>query len=72
MTQSYENYRAELIAQDVTPPSRECWEREVTQAQPHTVDFTVTPEMAQHGELAVGNYRNHFGHDHQLIRTERL
>lgn len=70
--QSYESYRAELIAQEVRPMSRKSWEAEVKRSQPHTVAFTVTPEMARIGSLPVGQYRNHFGVDYQLIRTERL
>ena len=71
-TQSYESYRAELIAQEVTPLSREAWQREIDRSKPHTVMFEVTPEMARIGQLPVGKYRNHFGVDFQLLRTERM
>lgn len=72
MTQSYESYCADLRAQDVAPQSREAWERDCDLAKPHTVDFTVTKTMSQHGSLEPGRYRNHFGLNQQLIRTERL
>ena len=72
MYQSYESYRAELIAQEVTPLTREQWQREVDGNKPHTVNFTVTPEMAKRGSLEVGQYRNHLGHNHQLIQTVRI
>ena len=72
MTQSYESYRAEMAAQLLAPLSREAWDREVALSKPHTVDFTVTQEMAQRGSLAVGVYRNHFGNDQRLIKTERV
>ena len=72
MKQSYESYSAECHAQLVTPASRDAWERDCALASPHTVDFTVTPEMAEHGQLAVGSYRNHFGHNQTLIKTERI
>jgi hypothetical protein len=69
---TYESYRAALIAQDVRPLSQAAWERENQLSKPHTVEFTVTPEMARRGSLAPGKYRNHFGYDQRLLRTEKI
>lgn len=70
MQTSYESYRAECHAQLVTPLTRAAWDRENEMAKPHTVDFTV--KAGTDASLAPGRYRNHFGANHKLIRTERL
>ena len=63
----YETYARHCRAQLVTPQDKAGWLQAVELNKPHTVDFTVTSDSAQ---LSPGNYRNHFGFNHELIRTE--